>query len=132
MGMKRMTFVVFAIVGIAVLLSSCSVYMASKKEGVKLEEASQCKTRGCLIAKGAIPVSSRTAEDGTLIEVFNIRKPTGSTSRAVMHGVLDVATLGLWELAGTPIEGSQNKTEMIPIAVSYNKDETLKDVKVLQ
>ncbi len=131
MSFKRITVVVFAVVGIAVFLSGCSVYMASKKEGVKIEEASQCKTRGCLVAKGAIPVSSRTGKDGNVIEVFNVRKPTGSTSRAVMHGILDIATLGLWELAGTPMEGSQNKVEMISIEVYYDKNETIKEIKIL-
>ncbi|MBW2650019.1 MAG: hypothetical protein JRC66_03185 [Deltaproteobacteria bacterium] len=130
--MKKISIAVCAVVCMTIVFSGCSVYMAAKKEGVKIEEVSQCKTRGCLVAKGAIPISSRKGKDGTMIEVFNVKKPTGSTSRAVMHGILDVATLGLWELAGTPIEGSKSKSGMIPIEVHYDKNEIIKEIKILQ
>ncbi|MEA2014620.1 MAG: hypothetical protein U9N38_04875 [Thermodesulfobacteriota bacterium] len=130
--MKKISIAVCVVVCMTIVFSGCSVYMAAKKDGINIEEASQCKTQACLIAKGAILISSRESKDGTLIDVFNIKKPTGSTSRAVMHGILDVATLGLWELAGTPIEGSKSKPAMIPIEVHYDKNEIIKSVKILQ
>jgi hypothetical protein len=86
-------------------LPSCSVYMAAKKEGVNIEELAQCKNRICLLSKGATPFASEEDEGGILLsEDLLVQRPTGSTGRAVMHGVLDVFTLGLWEVAGTPIE----------------------------
>jgi hypothetical protein len=52
-------------------------------------------------------------------EAFKILKPQGSTGRAVMHGLLDVATLGIWEVAGTPMEGAYDKDKYYAIRVTY-------------
>jgi len=95
--------------------------MAANKKGVDIEEVSSCRTRACVQGKGAILLSSTEGPHGELIETYNVRKPTGSTGRAVMHGVLDLATVGLWEVAGTPIEGAQNKEEFVAIKVVSNK-----------
>lgn len=82
-----------------------------EKEGASIHELSQCKTKTCLLSKGAIP-ADRKNEDGLLIEeCYQVQKPKGTASRAVMHGLLDVVTLGIWEVAGTPIEGSVGKKE---------------------
>ena len=32
-----------------------------------------------------------------------------SAGRAIGHGVMDILTLGLWEIIGTPIEGFQGE-----------------------
>lgn len=111
----------FSCLMVLFLLSSCSVYMAANKKGVDIAEVSNCRTRGCIQGKGAILVSSSEGQNGELIETYNVRKPTGSTGRAVMHGVLDLATLGIWEVAGTPIEGAQNEEEFVAIKVVSNK-----------
>lgn len=99
---------------ITLILPSCSVFMAANKKGVDISELSQCSTRNCLIAKGAEPIGRKNNT-----ETFKAQKPTGSVARAAMHGVLDVATLGIWEAAGTPIEASVNKKEMYVFKVSY-------------
>lgn len=49
-----------------------------------------------------------------------------------MHGVLDVATWGLWEIVGTPVEGQLGKKETVPIRVYYDKDENIKKVELRQ
>jgi hypothetical protein len=36
-----------------------------------------------------------------------------------MHGLLDVATLGIWEVAGTPMEGAYDKDKYYAIRVTY-------------
>jgi len=115
------------------LITSCSVFMAAKKEGVSIDELSQCKTRTCLITKGAIPIDSKKNEDGILIEeTYKVQKPKGSTARAAMHGLLDVATLGIWEVAGTPIEGCKGKTRYYSIKVYYDKEENIKKIELVQ
>lgn len=129
--MKTILFMV--IVVSFFLLTSCSVYMAAKKKGVSIEEISQCKTKSCLHSKGATLIDSKRNEDGILIETYKVRKPTGSTARAVMHGVLDVATLGVWEVVGTPIEGVKGKEEYISIRVYFESDdETIKNVELVR
>ena len=78
--MKKLTLLLIMFV---FFLTSCSVFMAAKKEGVSLDEINTCKTRTCLISKGAILIDSKKNENGELIETFNVQKPTGSTGRAV-------------------------------------------------
>jgi len=112
------------------LFTSCSVYMAAKKEGVSIDEIEACKTRGCILAKGAELISSERTPDGGLIETYKCLHKKGSTGRAVMHGVLDVATLGLWEVAGTPIEGSKSKKNYFSVKIYYDKDEKIKKVEL--
>jgi hypothetical protein len=114
------------------LLTSCSVFMAANKQGVSLEELSTCHTRECLLSKGATSVSSEKNKNGVLTsEVFQARKPTGSATRAVMHGVLDVSTFGIWEAVGTPIEGTLDKKEMYVFNVVYkNKGSDIKAVQL--
>ena len=115
------------------ILTSCSVFMAAKKEGVSIDQLSQCKTRACLISKGAIPIDSKKNDDGILIEeTYQVQKAKGSASRAVMHGCLDVLTLGIWEVAGTPIEGSKGKKEMYSIKVHYENGENIKNIELVQ
>ena len=114
-------------------LPSCSVFMAAKKEGVSIDELSKCQTRSCIISKGAIPIESKKNESGEIVEEsYQVQKPTGSAGRAAMHGVLDVFTLGLWEVAGTPIEGSKGKKEMYSIRIFYEDGDKIKRVELVQ
>lgn len=125
--------VLFAIVLIGVILTTgCSVFMAAKKEGVSVEELSQCRTRSCVLSKGAVPNKTEKNEQGEIIETYTVQAPKGSTARAVMHGVLDVATFGIWEAAGTPMEGAMGKKKYYSIKVIYDKDENVKKVELLQ
>lgn len=100
-----------------ILLSGCSVYMAASKKGTNLEDLSKCKTRACLIVHGAEPLQVSGLPPNT--EAFKVLKPHGSTGRAVMHGLLDVATLGIWEVAGTPIEAAYDRNKYYAIRVTY-------------
>jgi hypothetical protein len=59
-----------------------------------------------------------------------VQKPKGSAGRAAMHGVLDVFTLGIWEVAGTPIEGTKGKKEMYPIKIYYEDGEKINRVEL--
>jgi hypothetical protein len=112
-------------------LTSCSVFMAADKNGVSIEELSVCRTRECLLAKGATPISSeKNASNASASEVFKSRKPTGSTARAVMHGVLDLSTGFIWEIIGTPIELTLNKEEMYLFKVLYKNNSN--EVKAVQ
>ena len=53
-----------------------------------------------------------------------------SMGRAITHGILDVLTLGLWEVVGTPIEmGAEADKECYRITVVYDEDNKLKEVK---
>jgi len=50
-----------------------------------------------------------------------------------MHGVLDVAELGIWKIAGTPIEASKGKKNYFAAKITYKADnETIEKVELLQ
>ena len=100
---------------LALCISSCSVFMAADKKGVDPQTIMNCSTRSCLIAAGAEPISKPAKNE----ETFKAKVATGSTSRAVLNGTLDVFTLGIWEAAGTPIEGSLDKDQMFTFKVKY-------------
>ena len=101
----------------AMALTGCSVYMASSKKGTEFEDIHACKTKTCLMASGAEPLQIQGLPADT--EAFKVLRAQGSYGRAFMHGLLDVATIGLWEIAGTPIEGAFDHNKYYAIRVTF-------------
>lgn len=121
----------YLVMAAAVILCGCSVYMASNKKGADFDTLNACRTKTCLIANGAQPLQISGLPTDT--EAFKVLKAQGSTGRAVMHGVLDVATLGIWEIAGTPMEGAYNKDEYYGIRVTFDHGtENIKQISLAQ
>jgi hypothetical protein len=60
--------------------------------------------------------------DGTLTETYKVLLKQGSAGRAVLHGLADIATLGVWEVAGTPIEGSAGKGKYLIVTAQFDAD----------
>lgn len=116
-------FIAPLILACSLPLMSCSVYMASQKEGVSPDEIKQCKTRTCLLNKGAVTISQEMNKQEILTEeIFQAKRPSGSSGRAAVHGALDVATLGLWEGVAAPMEGVMNKPDKYGIKVKYKSN----------
>lgn len=103
-------------------LPSCSVVMAARKSGTDVNEVQSAGTRGQVLALGAKVVSSEKDAEGNIVETYMVQKEKGSIARAIMHGVLDVSTLGVWEAIGTPMEGLMGKTEYFTVKISYDKN----------
>ena len=115
----------------AFALSGCSVYMSAKKEGVDFEDLTTCKTKTCLVANGAEPINVKELPPDT--EAYKVLRAHGSIARSFMHGVLDVATLGVWEIAGTPMEGAFDKNKYYAIKVTYEPGtETIRQLALAQ
>lgn len=94
-----------------------------------MEQVAECRTRADFLKlRDVTIVSTATQPDGDLFETYKVLMEQGSTGRAVMHGLLDVATLGVWEVAGTPIEGAAHKDKYMIVSVLYGKDMTAKSV----
>lgn len=113
---------------ISLSLSACSVGMALSgkkdpdlsviKRGANRSEVELQLGSPLKVAEGANDESLATYE----YEIGN--EP--STGRAVAHGAMDVLTLGLWEVIGTPVEAiTGNKYQ---ITITYDKED--KVVKV--
>lgn len=115
------------------LLASCSVIMSARNNGVNATTLSKCKTRSSLIADGAQPISHKTNKQGKFVsEMFKAQIPTGSAARAAMHGVLDVATFGVWEVVGTPIEIIKGKKRFYIVKANYKADgETVNSIQLM-
>jgi hypothetical protein len=126
--MKRFIFVLALF---SLLSSSCSVMMASHKGGTNIESIQTISSRAQLIALGAESLSSEKNEMGEKIETFKILREKGSIARAFMHGMLDLSTLFLWEIAGTPIESVLSQKKYFSLKVTLDRNDTIKKVELM-
>ena len=63
------------------------------------------------------PVEILQREDGTRLDTYEYEVGNEpSAGRAIGHGVMDVLTLGLWEVIGTPVEGIQGDKKRLVVA----------------
>ncbi|BFD46805.1 MAG: hypothetical protein DMENIID0002_14510 [Rickettsia endosymbiont of Sergentomyia squamirostris] len=118
---------------IMLILSSCSVYKAASNEGISVSDITKCQTKGCFLSHGMEIVDRHQEENGKYMETYRAmaRKSGVNYLRAAGHGVLDVMTLGVWEVAGTPVEGAiSNNRGYITARVTYPYKEADKFEKI--
>lgn len=109
----------------ALLLEGCAVAMAARTGGVKLEEIQSCQTRDCFVNQDTVQIIQvAKLTTGETMESYRYQLKRGSAGRAAMHGLLDVATFGVWEVAGTPIEATKDK-KYVTITATYRPDGAL-------
>ncbi len=115
-------------------LQGCSVGMAmSGKEQKDTSILFPGSPRSVVIAKLGPPETSTKSEEETYIDSYLIVKGNApSTGRAVAHGALDVVSLGLWELIGTPIEMGAGSEDVYRIIIYYDKSEKIKNVEKIK
>ncbi len=110
------------------LLSACSVGMAlSGKENPDLGAVRVGATRGEVQLHLGTPTTSQTLENGERADVYEYEignEP--SAGRAAAHGIMDVLTLCIWEVLGTPIEAVQG--EKYKATIKYDKDDKVIDI----
>lgn len=114
---------------IVVLLQGCSVGMAlSGDENPDLGAVRVGATRGEVEMHLGSPVQSATLAGGRRADTYEYEiGDEPSAGRAIGHGVMDVLTLGLWEIVGTPIEGVQG--ERYRATLTYGENDTVEDIK---
>ena len=112
------------------ILPSCSVVMASNKSGTDIDSVQNASNRMQLIALGAEAVAHEKTDNGQLVEIYKIERERGSVARAFMHGLLDLSTAFLWELAGTPIEYSLDQQKFYSVKVTFNEDEQIQRMEL--
>lgn len=111
-----------AIIAAASFSAGCSVKMAPTHKGLDTSEILACQNESCILAlKDTEVLSTEEMELGKEVTYRSLRK-SGSTSRAVMHGLLDVATIGVWEFAGTPIEHNKTDQRFYVYRVNYDNN----------
>ena len=118
----------------AVSLSGCSVFMAAKQPEKKdVGLLKKGTSRAMLISEFGAPVISEY-RDGKRYEIFKFVQgySTGAKAgRAFLHGAANVATLGLWELVGTPTEITFSGDEMA-FQVGYDENDIVNEVAVIK
>jgi hypothetical protein len=99
--------------------------MAAKQPPEKNMDVMNIGTpRSVVLGELGQPVSSETNKDGQKVDVFSFTQGYGTglkTGRAIFHGLADVATLGLWEVAGTPTEAVWSGTK-VSYEVTYDEN----------
>jgi uncharacterized protein YceK len=116
-------------ISIIILLSGCSVGMAmSGKATPDMGVVKQDTTRGEVELQLGSPVSVATLDNGHVLNIYEYEVGNDpSAGRAIGHGVMDVLTLGLWEVVGTPIEGFQGDKRQVQ--VEYDANDKVVSVK---
>jgi len=111
------------------LLSGCSVGMAmSGKVTPDLGVVKQKATRGEVELQLGAPVKVTTLDNGHVVNLYEYEVGNDpSAGRAVGHAVLDLLTLGIWEVVGTPVEGFQGDKRQLQ--VEYDENDRIVNVK---
>lgn len=103
--------------------------MASSQSGVDINTVQNISTRNQLIALNPQMISSDKA-NGQLTETYKFQNEKGSIARAFMHGLLDLATGFLWELAGTPIESALGEKKFYTVKVVFDENEHIQKMEL--
>ena len=106
----------------ALFLSACSVGMALN--GKKDPDTSFIRKdihRSDVEMQLGLPIKMHTAPNGqtTAVYEYEVGKEP-SAGRAVAHGVMDVLTLGIWEVVGTPVEVLKGDT--VQLTITYDRE----------
>jgi hypothetical protein len=114
---------------LGVLVQACSVGMAmSGSENPDLGAVRVGATRGEVELHLGTAIKTTPLPDGGRADVYQYEignEP--SAGRAIGHGVLDVLTLGIWEIVGTPIEAVQGET--YNATITYDQGDRVADIK---
>jgi hypothetical protein len=118
----------------AIMLTSCSVFMAAKQPDKKNVDLFKIGTpRSMLLAEFGMPTVAELG-DGKKHEIYKFMQGYSAgakAGRAVFHGAAHVLTFGLWEVIGTPVEGTFSGDEMA-YEVRYDEESRIDQVVALK
>jgi len=116
------------------LATNCSVFMAANQPPKKdINVLDRGTPRNIVISELGAPAFTRV-EDEKKCDVFKFVQgysDGAKIGRSIFHGAADVFTLGLWEVAGTPIEAIANGNE-VKVEVFYDANDTVERVNVIK
>lgn len=129
------SFLVGSVMALALSMQTgCSVFMAVKQPPKKdLEVLKEATPRNRLLAELGQPAATEM-KDGKRVDVFSFTQGYSKgtkAGRALFHGAADVATLGLWEVVGTPTEAVFDGKKMA-FEVTYDANDNVEKVVPLQ
>jgi hypothetical protein len=116
------------------LTTGCSVFMAANQPQRKdVNVLDRGTFRNTVIAELGAPAYTEVKE-GKKCDVFSFVQgysKGAKVGRTVFHGAADILTLGLWEVAGTPIEAIADGNE-VKVEVFYDANDTVERVNVIK
>ncbi len=119
------------LISYTLLMQSCSVGMALS--GNKQQDISTFYVgadRLFVHGRTGFPDSSIQDKDGKWIDTYLIISgDEPSAGRAMGHGALDVLTLGLWEVIGTPIELAVGSEDHDRFEIFYDENDKIERVE---
>ncbi|MGB7291282.1 MAG: hypothetical protein WBD99_03835 [Thermodesulfobacteriota bacterium] len=116
---------------ISLVCSGCSVGMAlSGNEQRDTSVFYNGAERSFVHAKVGLLDTAVQDKDGNWIDTYFIVKGNEpSAGRAIGHGVMDVLTLGLWEVIGTPIEAVSGSEQQSRYVIYYDENQKIQKVE---
>lgn len=120
---------------LVVLLSAygCAVSMATKQPDKKnLKVLAEGTPMQDVRAELGQPVWTGNDEEGSDVDVFQFIQgysKGAKAGRALLHGLADVYTLGLWEVIGTTAETVASGTKL-RVTVTYDQNQRVKTARV--
>lgn len=122
------------LVWISATETGCAVYMAAQQPGKKnLAVLKKGQPRSVVVAELGAPIERRKM-GGKTVELYTFKQGYSAAAkmgRAALHGAMDVLTLGLWEVVGTPTEMYANGDEMA-VEVTYDEKEELESTTIVK
>lgn len=86
--------------------------------------------RNAVIDKLGVPETSSKDAEGRYVDSYLVVKGNApSVGRALGHVTLDVFTLGLWELVGTPIESIAGRESSFRALIHYDAQQNVREVR---
>lgn len=116
---------------LASFISGCSVGMAlSGQPDPNISALAEGQERDIVILNLGQPTKTMLA-DNKRVDIFELERGNEqSVGRATGHAIMDLLTLGGWEIIGTPIEGFAGNT--ITLQIEYDNENKVKSVKTLE
>lgn len=133
MHLVRVLFLILMSIALAACAKSAAQMAATQPEAVDLQDILKRGTpRDTVIARlGAPQLSSRFGLKRAEVYKFRQGFSAGNrTARVFVHSTLSIATLGLWEIAGTAIEGYA-RGSVVSLRVMYDDQDLIENFEIL-
>jgi hypothetical protein len=130
--MKNITLPILVIIASAFLGGCASQNALDQPEKKDLTVLDVGTHRDMVILELGAPANTKS-DESTIVDLFSFVQGYSQGNRAARafgHGVADIATLGLWSLAGSQIEESYNGSIM-GYRVTYEEEFVVKTEKLV-
>jgi len=134
--LRHCSFACGAIFGLAILLANagCAAIKATEQPSKKdFSVLTPGTPRTHVIAELGAPRWS-DERNGATTDVFAVKQgytKTVKAGRALLHGAADVATVGLWEVVGIPVETLADGTD-VQVSITYDQAQCVESIDVIK